>query len=111
MGAGDSRYNQSLIPDSNLITIPKSIKALKSVCKIRTATKISSGFLLKLFKNEEDFFCLITNEHVITKEMISNKDKIEFYYDDDNKIKIINLDNNERYIKEFTEINLDAVII
>jgi len=94
-----------------LITIPKSIKALKSVCKIRTATKISSGFLLKLFKNEEDFFCLITNEHVITKEMISNKDKIEFYYDDDNKIKIINLDNNERYIKEFTEINLDVVII
>jgi len=27
------------------------------------------------------------------------------------KIKIINLDKNERYIKEFTEINLDIVII
>ena len=85
--------------------------ALKSICKIKTATQTSSGFLLKLFKNEEDFFCLITNEHVITKEMISNKDKIEFYYDDENKIKIINLDKNERYIKEFTEINLDIVII
>ena len=86
MGAGDSRYNQALMQDSQLITIPKSIMALKSICKIKIANQTSSGFLLKLFKNEEDFFCLITNEHVITKEMISNKDKIEFYYDDENKI-------------------------
>ncbi len=85
MGVGDSRYNQGLIQGSQLITIPKSIMALKSICKIKTSTQMSSGFLLKLFKKEEDFFCLITNEHVITKEMISNKDKIEFYYDDENK--------------------------
>ena len=71
---------------------------------------MSSGFLIKLFKGDEDFFCLMTNEHVITKDIIKNKEKIKFYYDNESKSKEIYL-NSERFIKEFTDNNLDITII
>ena len=49
----------------------------KSICKIEykigTSINLSSGFLIKFFKGEKDFFCLMTNEHVITKELINQK--------------------------------------
>ena len=56
----------------------KLLKAVKSICKIEYDNHLGSGFLIKLFRGEEDFFCLITNEHVITKKC--NKTK------EDNKI-------------------------
>ena len=48
----------------------------------------------------------MTNEHVITKDIIKNKEKIKFYYDNESKSKEIYL-NSERFIKEFTANNLD----
>ena len=58
-----------------------------------------SGFLIKFFK---DFCCLISNQHIITKEMIENKSTILFGYDEGRKSKEIKLDPEERIIKEFT---------
>ena len=62
---------------------------MKSICKIDTKEKISSGFLIKLFKGEEDFYYLMTNEHIITKELIKQKKIINIYYDNENKLKEI----------------------
>ena len=47
----------------------------KSLCFIQTqSTKGSgSGFLIKLFKGTQDFFCLITCEHVIKREMVNQR--------------------------------------
>ena len=72
---------------------------------------LSSGFLIKLFRGVEDFFCLITNEHVITKDMIKQRKTIKFYYDSQRKVREINLYPNERYIKDFREIDIDATVI
>ena len=47
-----------------------------------------SGFLIKLYK---DFFCLISNERIITKKMIEKESKIVFYYDKGRKSKKINI--------------------
>ena len=93
---------------------PSIANVSKSLCKIETSLAVSSGFLIKLFKDEEDFYCLMTNEHVITKDMIKNKDTINFYYDNNNtKIKVISLNTNERYIKNFKDKNfsIDATVI
>ena len=87
------------------------LKATKAICKINTYPKISSGFLIKLFKNEENFFCLITNEHIINREMINQRKKITFYYDLESKVKDIFLNPDERYIKDFRDINIDAIVI
>ena len=101
--------NQGISKDFPLIKIPlEIIQSSKSICKIDTKEKIASGFLIKLFKGEEDFYCLMTNEHIITKKLIRQKKLIDIYYDNESKLKIIQLNPEERFIKEFTEdINID----
>ena len=95
MGVGSSnnmeeKRNEAIIYNSPLIQIPDTvITVTKSLCKILARNKVSSGFLIKLFKGDEDFFCLMTNEHVITKDLIKNKEKIKFYYDNESKSKEI----------------------
>jgi hypothetical protein len=89
MGVGDSRFNQNLIPGSQLISVPKNIfQVSRSICKILAPNNVlGSGFLIKFFKGEENFFCLMSCEHVIKKELIEKKEKISFYYDNESKIK------------------------
>ena len=73
------------------------------------------GFFIKFFKGNEDFYCLMTNDHVITEDMLNQKKTIRFYYDLDSKsvkFKEINLNSEERYIKYFKkDLNIDAIII
>ena len=71
---------------SKILDIPESLlKASKSICKIDTSSKLSSGFLIKLFRRNKDFFCLMTNSGIINNEMLENKQKINFYYDNGKK--------------------------
>ena len=84
MGVGDSRQNEVLIKNSSINIIPSTVPTIfKSLCKIECGNSISSGFLIKLFKRTKDFFCLMTNEHVITKEMIKKRRTITLYYDNE----------------------------
>ena len=77
--------------------------ASKSFCKISAPGIMGSGFLIKLYKNQQDFFCLMTCGHVIKSDMIERKIKINFYYDSiAARLKEIELNKNERYIKNFS---------
>jgi len=57
----------------------------------------------------------MTNEHIIKKEMINQGIKINIYYDNEEKVKEIELNTDERFIKDFTDIieekNIDATVI
>ena len=66
---------------------------------------------MKFFRRNKEFFCLMMDEQIITKKMIEQKQPIIFYYDNGNKKTEINLDNEERYIKDLKEINISATII
>ena len=74
---------------------------------------IASGFLLKFCNSDtqDTFYCLMSNEHVITKNAIQNKDKIYIYYDNKSKTREIQLNENERYIKSFRDIGLDITVV
>ena len=95
--------------------------ASKSLCLIDYKNKFGSGFLLKLFKGNQDFYVLMTCEHVITREMIQKRETINFYYDSiEYKTKQIILDPDKRFIQDFKQlyefdksidINIDATII
>ena len=95
--------------------------ASKSLCLIDYKNKFGSGFLLKLFKGNQDFYVLMTCEHVITREMIQKRETINFYYDSiEYKTKQIELDPDKRFIQDFKQlyefdksidINIDATII
>ena len=84
---------------------------IKSVCKIITNIGSGTGFLIKLYKNKNEFFCLMTNEHMLKKEMIKSNEKITIFYDAQNERKETILNPNLRYIKEYRNINLDITII
>ena len=57
----------------------------KSVCKIIYKNNFGTGFLIKLYKGEKELFCLMSNQHVITKEMIESNEIIDVRYNFENK--------------------------
>ena len=67
---------ETIIPGRPMLPFKQLVKVAKCVCMIISPFKSGSGFLIKFFKGEKDFYCLMTNEHVVTKEMIANKTKI-----------------------------------
>ena len=88
----------------------------KSICKIRIETKseniIGTGFLLKFYIDQEMFYCLISNEHVIKNEIIKNNNIIIYiFYDNELKCANIKLGNKKRYIKSFIDNELDISVV
>ena len=60
---------ETLNPDYPLQELKSISKASKSVCKlIVPPNQLGSGFLIKFSKGEKEFYCLMTNEHVVTKK-------------------------------------------
>ena len=111
------RIEEGLIKESELIKISESSplpikRKAKSLCKIETPYKSGSGFLIKLTKNDDDFFCLVTNEHIVCKELIEKKEKITFYYGFKPKYREIILDKEKRCIEHFKkDLKIDATVI
>ena len=83
----------------------------KSIVKLDVPNKTCFGILIKFFKEDKDFFCLLVPEENISKEMIEKKESIKFFYENESKIKKINLDSKERFIKNFKDIGNDITII
>ena len=78
-------------------SLPQEISTIpKSIYKIEYSSKICSWFLLKVFKQEKDFFCLITLEEVISNELNEQNEGINFSYDSKSKQKKISLNPQER---------------
>jgi V8-like Glu-specific endopeptidase len=83
----------------------------KSICKIISSTKSGTGFLIKLYKGNEEFYCLMTNEHVIDKEMVKSNDKIKVFYDNQTKMIPIILNEKERFIRDYQYICIDLTVV
>ena len=112
MGSSSIKLNEGIIEDSELNQNDISLlQASASLCKLVTNKKIASGFLIKLFKDQDDFFCLMANEHIIMEDMVAKKENLLFYFDNEQKSREIKLDIKERYIKSFRDINMDAIIM
>ena len=109
MGCSESKVEE--IKNINY-RIPEFISsASKSVVTLNFQNKTYSGFLIKLFKDAEDFFCLLTIGESISKDMIEGKEEIIFYYDNESKIKKISLNKEERLIKSFNDIGINSTVI
>ncbi len=80
-----------------------------SICKIQIQNKTGTGFFIKLYKNNRELFCLLSNEHVIKKEYIELKETIYIYYDYEKKYHLIKLNKSERFI-EYNQ-KMDVTII
>ena len=92
--------------------LPKSIlKASKSLCKIEISSNSFSGFLIKFLRHKKEFYCLMLKGKIITQDLLDETNSIIFSYDNEKKSKKINLNPDERYIKDFSEHKIDATII
>ena len=68
--------NEAETEGSDIIDIDDFLyKICKSICKIRTPNEVGTGFLIKLYKENKPFYCLMTNEHLINKETIEGEKK------------------------------------
>ena len=112
----DERINESENKTSKIKAIDISLyKVIRSICKITYEKKIikdnesyyetilGSGFFIKLFINENELFCLMTNEHVIKEEMIKSHETIIVNYGFENELIQIKLDQSKRFIKYFPQ--------
>jgi len=90
----------------------------RSICKLAINSQekeglekpIGTGFFLCFYIDQELFYCLMTNEHVITKDKINSNNTIYISYDIEFKEVNIKLDEKERYINTFTKIHLDITV-
>ena len=107
----DSRINEVLRNGSHIEPVDSFLfDTCKSVCKIITSTQIGSGFLIKLFKGNSPFNCLITCEHVITDDIIKSEEIDIFYNNQRNKFSI-DLKKEKRFIQYYTIIEVDAISV
>jgi len=88
------------------IAIDNNINTCNKICKlsyvINNIAYYGTGFFVLLYNS---FKCILTNYHIISKDLINNFIEIEIY--NKNKVKIL-LDKN-RYIKFYDD--LDVTII
>ena len=93
--------------------ISNIMKVAKGTVKIELDNDkgVASGFFLKLERNNKEFYCLMTNAHVITKEMITNQEKIKIKYDNETKEINLELNEKERIIFCFMDFGIDITII
>ena len=81
----------------------------KSIVKIEYSKNVFSGFLYLMALEAKHFLFLFANKEFITEDMIEGKKEIKFYYDNGAKSKIISLNREIRYIKDFSCVGIDSV--
>ena len=112
----EDRINEVETKNSEIKEVDISLtKVVKSICKITYGNKCGTGFLIKLYQDGKELFCLMTNHHVITKELVDSKEMINVKYNFESKWVQIKLDINERFIKydptlDFTIIDVGDLI-
>ena len=93
----NNRIKECIIEESKFEPIDSYITNVsKSICKLKIKNGIQNilgtGFLLKFYIDQECFYCLISNEHVITQNIINNNNNIIYiYYDSEYKVANIKL--------------------
>ena len=79
------RVKEYMLINSPLIEVDQNISNVsKSICKIKIetslGTKYETGFFLRFPIDQETFYCLVSNEYVISKDIINNENNIYIYH-------------------------------
>ena len=75
------KEKENMLENTSLLEVDSNIsKVFKSICKIKietpSETKFGTGFLLIFPIDKEAFYCLVSNEHIISNDIINNEDYI-----------------------------------
>ena len=107
-------YKYGIINQDNSYFMPigQLVNTCQSTVKIIFLNgDTGSGFFIKFPRNNTTFKCLMTNNHVIENNHITNKEKIIISYNNQINNREIILDNRDRIIKCFDNNNLIDITI
>ena len=109
----NSVIDNEILINNNMIPMDKVYDICKATIKIiMKNNRIGSGFFLKFERNKKKFYCIMTNQHVIESDMVTNKEEITIKYENEKKIFTIQLDKKERIIECFNDsLQIDITII
>ncbi len=108
----NSNFIQNELKINKIININKLFQVVKSVAKINYSNCMATGFFIKFESNKNPFYCLMTIQHLISHEKINKEESIYIIYENNEKYLRINLNEKERNIISFMEINnLDITLI
>ena len=108
----NERKNEKLTRNSTILKMDKySYEVSKSICKISHKNELATGFFFKLYIDEKLLLCLMTNEHVLTKDMIGKNEIIDINYDWENYSLKIKLDKKERFIEYNKDMDITLIEI
>ena len=108
----DIIIDEVLQNNSEIHNIPNIPKISKGTVKIEFNGGKASGFFLKCQRNKKLFHCLLTNQHVITSDMVNNKETITIKYDNENKVLQLELNPKRRIIVCFQDFyKLDVTLV
>ena len=98
---------------STINKIDNIFKVSKGTLKIELENgKMGSGFFLKCKRNNKPFYCIMTNNHVITSDLIKDKKKVIIKYENEEKELSFYLNEIERIIICFPEsTDIDVTIL
>ena len=87
----------------------------KSICRIDLKFRIGYGFLIKLEKGTEPFYCLMTGDHILKAKSLKNEVIVYYNYGKSFfRIKIKeakDTNKNQRYLKSYSFINLGVFVL
>ena len=108
--------NQALFSKNKIIDLEKAYNIAKCTVKIEinigNNNSKGSGFFLKFERNNKKFYCLMTNQHVITSNFIKDKKEVLIKYENEKHSLSLKLDEEERIIICFKKVlDLDVIMI
>ena len=110
----DEIIDECLVKEAKVNQIDNIYKISKGTLKIEIDNTIGSGFFLKFKRNNKPFYCIMTNNHVITSDYVDNNEKVTIIYENETKKLSFRLDPAERIIqcfKSIKNINIDVTIV
>ena len=72
---------------------------------------LGSGVFLKIERNNKPFNFLMTNHHIITKDMIEQGETITIFYDNEKSKLSLELNKKERIIQTYNDFQIDVTIV
>ena len=111
-GLCDSQKGPNIIKPEFQEPISNNLYNLKYICQIDSPRIKGIGAFLKIIiDNNKTLYYLITNIELNKKELSELNENIEVYYDDLQYKFIINLNENNRFLRYYKEINTTIIQI
>ena len=103
--------DEAKFSENEIIDIRNISNVATGTVKIESNKTLGSGVFLKIERNNKPFNFLMTNHHIITKDMIEQGETITIFYDNEKSKLSLELNKKERIIQTYNDFKIDITIV